>query len=111
MSVVTDTRPLQRHPAHDFAEKTWRHLNFFQHHCYLHARVSRTKCPEHGVRRIKVPWARPGSDLTLLFEQSAMSLVKEMPVLASPPPGAKAKGGVCRKNPNNSMELSEIPAS
>lgn len=69
-------------PAHDFADKTWRHLNFFQHHCYLHARVPRTKCPEHGVKRIEVPWARPGSDFTLLFEQVAMSLVKEMPVLA-----------------------------
>ncbi len=69
-------------PAHDFADKTWRHLNFFQHHCYLHARVPRTKCPEHGVKRIDVPWARPGSDFTLLFEQAAMSLVKEMPVLA-----------------------------
>ncbi|WP_444999275.1 ISL3 family transposase [Halomonas mongoliensis] len=69
-------------PAHDFADKTWRHLNFFQHHCYLHARVPRTKCPEHGAKRIEVPWARPGSDFTLLFEQAAMSLVKEMPVLA-----------------------------
>jgi len=69
-------------PAHDFADKTWRHLNFFQHHCYLHARVPRTKCPEHGVKRIEVPWARPGCDFTLLFEQAAMSLVKEMPVLA-----------------------------
>ncbi|MCG6658047.1 ISL3 family transposase [Halomonas campisalis] len=69
-------------PAHDFADRTWRHLNFFQHHCYLHARVPRTKCPEHGVKRIEVPWARPGSDFTLLFEQAAMSLVKEMPVLA-----------------------------
>ncbi len=69
-------------PAHDFADKTWRHLNFFQDHCYLHARVPRTKCPEHGVKRIEVPWARPGSDFTLLFEQAAMSLVKEMPVLA-----------------------------
>src|SRR5690554_6610087 len=69
-------------PAHDFSNKTWRHLNFFQHHCHLHARVPRTKCPEHGVKRIEVPWARPGSDFTLLFEQAAMSLVKEMPVLA-----------------------------
>lgn len=69
-------------PAHDFADKTWRHLNFFQHHCHLHARVPRTKCPDHGVKRIEVPWARPGSDFTLLFEQAAMSLVKEMPVLA-----------------------------
>ena len=69
-------------PAHDFAEKTWRHLNFFQHHCHLHARVPRTKCPEHGIKRIEVPWARPGSDFTLLFEQAAMALVREMPVLA-----------------------------
>ena len=44
--------------------------------------MSRTKCPEHGVKRIEVPWARPGSDFTLLFEQAAMSLVKEMPILA-----------------------------
>ncbi|MEF3167976.1 MAG: transposase family protein, partial [Deltaproteobacteria bacterium] len=21
--------------AHDFKELTWRHLNFFQHHCYI----------------------------------------------------------------------------
>ena len=69
-------------PAHDFADKSWRHLNFFRHNCNLHARVPRTKCPEHGVKRIEVPWARPGSDFTLLFEQAAMSLVKEMPVLA-----------------------------
>ncbi len=35
--------------AHDFQEKTWRHLNFFQHHCYIHASVPRVKCSEHGV--------------------------------------------------------------
>ena len=69
-------------PAHDFADKTWRHLNFFQHHCNLHARVPRTRCAEHGIKRVNVPWARPGSDFTLLFEQVAMSLVREMPVLA-----------------------------
>jgi transposase len=45
--------------------------------------VPRTKCPEHGFKRIEVPWARPGSDFTLLFEQAAMSLVKEMPVLVA----------------------------
>ncbi len=46
--------------------------------------MPRTKCPEYGVKRIEVHWARPGSDFTLLFEQAAMSLVKEMPVLAAP---------------------------
>ena len=42
-------------PAHDFQEKTWRHLNFFQHHCYVHASVPRVKCPEHGVKLSDVP--------------------------------------------------------
>ena len=69
--------------AHDYKEFTWRHLNFFQHHCYLTAPVPRTNCQEHGVKRIQVPWAREGSQFTLLFEQVAMTLVREMPVLAA----------------------------
>jgi transposase len=59
--------------AHDFAEFTWRHLNFFQHHCTITAKVPRTNCPEHGVKRIQVPWAREGSRFTLLFEQAAIT--------------------------------------
>jgi transposase len=69
--------------AHDFQEKTWRHLNFFQHHCYIHAAVPRVKCPEHGVKLVDVPWARKGSAFTLLFEQAAMTLAREMPVRAA----------------------------
>jgi len=49
--------------AHDFKEKQWRHLNFFQHHCYIHASVPRVKCPEHGVKQVKVPWARKGTGI------------------------------------------------
>ena len=69
--------------AHDFGEFTWRHLNFFQHHCYITAKVPRTNCPDHGVKRIQVPWAREGSRFTLLFEQAAVILAREMPVLAA----------------------------
>jgi transposase len=69
--------------AHDFKEMTWRHLNFFQHHCYITAPVPRVRCPEHGVKRIKVPWARKGSKFTLLFEQVALVMAREMPVLAT----------------------------
>lgn len=36
--------------AHDFSDKIWRHLNLFQHHCYLHARVLRIRRPEHRER-------------------------------------------------------------
>jgi transposase len=69
--------------AHDFQEKTWRHLNFFQHHCYVHASVPRVRCPEHGVKQVTVPWARKGSAFTLLFEQASLMLIREMPVNAA----------------------------
>src|SRR5688572_19061152 len=55
-------------PVHDTEDKEWRHLDFFQHEAYLHARVPRVECKHHGVRLVGVPWARPGSGFTLLFE-------------------------------------------
>ena len=66
----------------DTEQKTWRHLDFFQHQAYLTARVPRVDCPEHGVCQVKVPWARERSGFTLLFEALVMALVKEMPVAA-----------------------------
>jgi transposase len=69
--------------VHDTVKKTWRHLNFFQHQAFLHARVPRIDCPKCGVRLVTVPWARPGSGFTLLFEAFVMTLVKGMPVAAA----------------------------
>ena len=69
-------------PAHDYKELTWQHLNFFQHHCFITAKVPRTLCEEHGIHRATVPWARAGSKFTLLFEQALLTLVREMPVKA-----------------------------
>jgi len=68
--------------AYDTEEKTWRHLDFFQYKAYLHARVPRINCPDCGVKTVNVPWARPGSGFTLLFEAYIMTLAKEMPVKA-----------------------------
>jgi transposase len=68
--------------VHDTEEKTWRHLDFFQHQAYLSARVPRVRCAEHGVHQVKLPWARERSGFTLLFEALVMALVKEMPVAA-----------------------------
>src|SRR5690606_783976 len=48
-------------PVHDTVEKTWRHLDFFQHQAFLTARTPRITCPKCGVRLVSVPWARPGS--------------------------------------------------
>lgn len=74
--------PVCGQPAkvHDTEEKTWRHLDFFQHAAYLTARVPRCKCDVDGVKQVKVPWARPGSGFTLLFEALIMTLVQAMPV-------------------------------
>lgn len=68
--------------AHDTEEKSWRHLNFFQHEAYLHARVPRMRCPDHGVRLANVPWGRKESGFTLLFEALVMMLARQMPVNA-----------------------------
>ena len=66
--------------GYDTDDFSWRHLNFFQHEAYLHARGPRVQCPTCGVKRVNVPWARPGSGFTLLFEALIMTLVKVMPV-------------------------------
>lgn len=68
--------------AHDTEERTWRHLDFFQHAAYLTARVPRCKCDQHGVKQVAVPWARSGSGFTLLFEGLILAMVREMPVAA-----------------------------
>jgi transposase len=69
-------------PVHDSAERTWRHLDFFQHQAYLVAPVPRVRCPDGRVLTVEVPWARPGSGFTLLFEALVMTLAREMPVRA-----------------------------
>jgi transposase len=68
--------------VHDTQDRTWRHLNFFQYETYLHARVPRVRCGSCGVKQVDVPWARPGSGFTLLFELLVLSLSREMSVAA-----------------------------
>ena len=69
-------------PANDTERLSWRHLNFFQHQAYLNARVPRVRCDKCGIKRVSVPWARPGSGFTLLFEALLMTMISAMPVKA-----------------------------
>ena len=69
-------------PAYDTERMTWRHLNFFQHQAYLHARVPRVRCGECGIKKVTVPRARPDSGFTLLFEALLMTMISAMPVKA-----------------------------
>jgi transposase len=67
-------------PVHDTQPKTWRHLDFFQHQAFLTARVPRITCIKCGVKQVNVPWARPGSGFSLLFEAFAMTLATHLPI-------------------------------
>lgn len=69
-------------PVHDTIEKTWRHLNCFEHKTYIHCKVSRIKCEKHGVHLVEVPWSKANTGFTLLFEEFVMQLAKKMSVHA-----------------------------
>lgn len=62
-------------PVYDHQSRSWRHLNFFQHECYLLCDVPRVKTPDGSVRLVDVPWAMPGSAFTLLFEYELLDLL------------------------------------
>lgn len=68
--------------VHDTLSRKWRHLDFFQHECYIHCNVPRiNELSSCKVRQVSVPWAREGSGFTLLFEAYVMQLIEfEMPV-------------------------------
>lgn len=67
--------------VHDTIKRQWQHLNFFEHHCFLHCSVPRITTSEGKVRTVDVPWARAQSGFTLLFEAFALALIeREMPV-------------------------------
>lgn len=69
-------------PVYDTEEKRWRHMDFFQHHAFITARVPRVRCDGCGVKMVMVPWARPGSGFTLLMEALILELARQMPVRA-----------------------------
>lgn len=66
-------------PVHDTIEKSWRHLNFFQHECHLHARVPRVNTPDGRTLLVMPPWSGKLSGFTLLFEALLVGLCRHMP--------------------------------
>lgn len=65
-------------PVYDHApERVWRHLDTCQFKTFLHARIPRVECPDHGVRQAQVSWAAVRSRFTALFERLAIAVLKE----------------------------------
>jgi len=63
------------------ASRRWRHLDHGDRITWLHARIPRVYCLEHGARQVIVPWALPGSRFTLPFERHAIDTLLETDVL------------------------------
>lgn len=77
---IQDAGGTNLYPVYDTQEKEWRHLNFFEHECYLRARVPRVKLPDGSVRLIQAPWSGLQNGFTLLFEALVLQLAQHMPV-------------------------------
>lgn len=58
-------------------ERIWRHLDSCQLKTFLHARVPRTGCPEHGIHKVKLPWAQTRSRFTLLMERMIIDVIRQ----------------------------------
>lgn len=70
----------KEYPAYDTFQKEWRHMNFFQHECYLHARVPRIERDDGKFRLIPPPWSGKLKGFTLLFEAFLIQMCRSMPV-------------------------------
>jgi transposase len=71
-------------PIYDhLSARRWRHLDHGEFLTWLHARVPRVSCPEHGVRQVQVPWALSGARFTLPFESHAIDTLLEADVLGA----------------------------
>lgn len=67
------------HPVHDTKTKRYRHLNFFQHECFLEVRVPRVRLPDDSVRLTEPDWVGKLSGFTLLFEAMVLMFCQNLP--------------------------------
>jgi len=56
-------------------ERAWRHLDLWQCKTWLHCRLPRIHCAQHGVRQVGTPWAEPGSRLSSAFEARVIDTI------------------------------------
>jgi transposase len=78
----TDPTFPDKYKVKDTLDKTWRHLNFFEHECYINCRTPRIDLGGNKTELISPPWAGVVSGFTLLFEALVMELCAHMPVLS-----------------------------
>jgi transposase len=79
-SADASTGDTKEYKAYDTVEKTWRHLNFFEHECYLNVRTPRIRPDSGGIKLIEPPWSGISPGFTLLFEAFLVKMSTHMPV-------------------------------
>jgi len=68
-------------PLYDHSEeRAWRHLDTGGFQTFVMSRPPRIKCPDHGVRQVRLPWAEPRSRFTAPFERFAIDVLSETDV-------------------------------
>jgi len=63
-------------PVRHTVDRQWQHLSFFEHSCYLHCSVPSITTTGGKVRTVEIPWARPGSGFTPLFEAMVLVMIE-----------------------------------
>jgi transposase len=99
------------HPVHDTRTKRLRHLNFFQHECYLEVRVPRVRLPDGSVRQVEPNWFGRLDGFTLMFEALIVLLAQQMPFSVV----AKMTGlswhhvhAICARYVDNAVDLIDL---
>lgn len=71
-------------PLYDHVpSRSWRHLDHGSCMTWLHARIPRVSCVDHGIRQVRIPWALPASRFSLAFEKQAIDVLLEADVLGA----------------------------
>jgi len=119
LTVVVDFSPGSRFspgdearpcPVHDTVQKRYRHLNFFQHECYLVVRTPRVRLEDGSVRLVTPPWVGRLAGFTLLFEALIMLLCREMPwaaVARTVGVSAHRVGAICERYVDLALDLAD----
>jgi len=64
-------------------ERVFRHLNTCQMQTYIHVRLPRVNCPQHGVKQIEAQFGENGSEMTFAFESLVIRVAQECSIEAS----------------------------
>lgn len=69
---------------HDRRGRIWRHANYGDAVCYIHARIPRGQCSRCGrIRQLPIPWADPNVSYTRRFMDAAVECMSQMSVAAA----------------------------